>query len=120
MEIHIDKNKTKERNSLTQLLRISSATECYEIRARYELNERERKLLNEDPRLKDKIAVEYEKDGSDLSPTVEQMVGDGWRFVAYSARELKEMENRIKDNAETLKGLIEEIDDTEGSSTIQI
>lgn len=123
MKIHIDKNKTEERNRLTQFLRLASATECYEIYAWYELSEEERSLLEEDPRLKDKILFDYEYNGSDLSPTVNMMVDredNGFRFVAYSARELKELERKIKDRAETLKYRIEEISDTEGSSTTEI
>lgn len=123
MKVHIDKNKTKERNRLSQLLRLSSATEAYEIHAWYELNDQERRLLEEAPRLKDKILFEYEYNGSDLSPEVSEMIDrndDGFRFVAYSARELKEMEKKIKEWAETLKYRIGEISDTEGSSTTQI
>lgn len=123
MKVHIDKNKTEERNRLTQLLRIASATECYEIHAWYELNDQEKRLLEKDPRLKDKILFDYEYNGSDLSPSVNMMVDredDGFRFVAYSARELNDLEEKIKDRAETLKYRIAEISDTEGSSTTQI
>jgi len=123
MKIHIEKNKTKERNSLLQLLRVSSATEAYEMYAWCELNEKERQLFEEDPRLKDKLFIEYEYRGSDLSPEVSMMVDrddNGFRFVAYNARELKELEKEIKERAEALKYRILEVGDTEGSSTTEI
>ena len=108
---------------MLQLLRVSSATEAYEMYAWCELNEKERQLFEEDPRLKDKLFIEYEYRGSDLSPEVSMMVDrddNGFRFVAYNARELKELEKEIKERAEALKYRILEVGDTEGSSTTEI
>lgn len=114
MKIHIDKKQTKEKKGLF------SSVDVTTIDFRYELNEDERAIVEKHPDIRKIKPIPYVHGGLDLSPSVNQMIEKGWRFVAYNSSELIEYENSIQQAAKQLKAHIESLQGSTGSTVIEI
>lgn len=126
MKIHLHKEQTAEKTSLTQLIGFKKPTPCYEIYAWFELSPEEAAIVQRSPGFKDQKLFTYRYEGLDLSPDVERMINQpkpgekGLRFVAYDSGSFFELEEQIMNGAKALKSHLEGLRDSNGSSTIEL
>lgn len=127
MKIHIDKNKEQWKDSLMQIIGLSKPTTVYVIQAWFELDDDEKKVFNQNPELKDYILFENFLDPNDVFQYTYDLVTSekwikkgGWRFVAKSTNDWFRLEKEIYSAAERLKSQLLALDNSEGSSVIEI
>jgi hypothetical protein len=126
MKIHMTKRQAEERHSIWQLLRLAKPTPCYEIHCWFELNDEERRMLDQNPDAKEIRAIDYSYRGLDISPKVSWMTDPknaktgGWRFVAYSGADALDLEQRLTESAHGLKGHLAAVTGFEGASVEEI
>ena len=126
MKIHLHKEQTSEKTSLTQIIGLKKPTQCYEIYAWFELSPEEAAIVQNSLGLKDQKMFDYNYEGLDLSPNVESMTKrpkpneKGGRFVAYDSGNFFDLEQKITKAAKALKSHIEGLQSSTGSSTIEL
>ena len=126
MKIHIHKQQSDEKTSLIQIIGLSRPKKCYEVYAWFEVSPEERAVIDKSPDLLKRKMFDYTYELLDLSPSVNSMIkppkqGEkGHRFVAYTSDDFFALENKIVDAAKALKSNIEGLNNSGGSTTIEI